>query len=119
MTKISDRVSTKSMLDKFQLLSVNQLAAEIKILEVWKSLNVESCPIKLVPYNPHESVNSHQLRPKPNRIFCDTARLQIYTSSFNIDAAKLWNVVPVDVRNSPNVIMAKRAIKKFCITLPV
>ena len=34
--RVADKVSTKSMLDKFKLLSVNQLAAGIKLLEVRK-----------------------------------------------------------------------------------
>ena len=34
------RVSIKSMLEKFGLLAVNQLSAEIKFIEVWKSINV-------------------------------------------------------------------------------
>ena len=118
-TRVADKVSTQSMLSKFNLLSVNQLAAEIKILEVWKSLNVESCPTKLKPYNPQSNENSHQLRPKTDRIFCDTARLQISNSSFNIDAARLWNNVPVNVRTSLTVVEAKRAIKNFCKNLPV
>ena len=34
-SKIKDKISVVSMLEKFQLLSVNQLAAQIKLLEVW------------------------------------------------------------------------------------
>ena len=33
-TRIADKVSIKKMLEKFELLSVNQLAAEIKLIEV-------------------------------------------------------------------------------------
>ena len=33
-SRIKDRISVKSMLDKFGLLSVNQLAAKIKLVEV-------------------------------------------------------------------------------------
>ena len=118
-TRVVDKVSTESMLNKFNSLSVNQLAAEIKILEVWKSLNVVNCPTKLEPYNPLLNATFHSLRPKTNRVFCDSARLQISNSSFNIDAARLWNVVPLEVRISITVIEAKRAIKTFCKTLPV
>ena len=118
-TRVADKVSTKSMLDKFELLSVNQLAAEIKLLEVWKSVNVEGCPIKLEPYNQQSSQNSHQLRHKPNRTFCDIARLQVSGSSFNIDAARAWNNAPQDVQCAPTLSAAKRAIKTFCRSLPI
>ena len=49
-SKISDRVSTESMLKKFGLLSVSQLCAKIKLIEIWKSLNKEYYPINLDPY---------------------------------------------------------------------
>ena len=66
---IKDRISIRSMLSKFNLLSVNQLAAQIKLLEVWKSINVEGNPTKLEPYSTNQSVSAHVLRPQPNRVF--------------------------------------------------
>ena len=50
-SKIADRVSVTSMLTKFNLLSVNQLAAQIKLTEVWKSVNIKDYAISLDPYN--------------------------------------------------------------------
>ena len=41
-SKIKDRVSISSMLTKFKLISVNQLAAQIKLTEVWKSVNIQN-----------------------------------------------------------------------------
>ena len=46
-TRIKDKISTKFLLDKFGLLSVNQLSAKIKLVEVWKSIQSEDYPIKL------------------------------------------------------------------------
>ena len=57
------------MLEKFGLLSVNQLAAQIKLREVWKSIYCEDYPIKLEPYNPALEDGSHSLRPKQNSFF--------------------------------------------------
>ena len=74
-TCVSDKVSAEFMLNKFNLLSVNQLAAEIKLNEVWKSFFVDGCPINLEPYYVQSSQINHQLRPKLNRIFNDSARL--------------------------------------------
>ena len=74
-SRIRDRVSVKSMLDKFDLLSVNQLAAQIKLLEVWKSTHVEGHAVVLDPYNCNLSGSGHELRLKSNRIFNDTTRL--------------------------------------------
>ena len=46
-TSLLDRVSTESLLMKTKMLSVNQLNAQIKIQEIWKSLNVPDYPIKI------------------------------------------------------------------------
>ena len=107
------------MLEKFRMLSVNQLAAEIKLIEVWKAANVEGCPTKLDPYVTEERKTNIELRPKTNRIFNDTARLKVSQSSFNIDAARIWNNAPEDVHNATTLSSAKRAIKNFCKTLPI
>ena len=40
-SKASEKVSIKTMLEKFNLLSVNQLSAQIKLKEVWKSMNCD------------------------------------------------------------------------------
>ena len=118
-SRVADKISTKSMLEKFQILSVNQLAAEIKLIETWKSINVEGCPIKLDPYSLNQVANDHVLRPQSNRIFNDTARLQLSQSSFHIDAARLWNNAPLKIRGALTLNMAKNAIKEHCKKLPV
>ena len=43
---ISDKISTKSLLGKFNMLSVNQMNAQIKLNEIWKSVHVHNYPIK-------------------------------------------------------------------------
>ena len=118
-TRTSDKVSIVTMLEKFRMLSVNQLAAEIKLIEVWKAANVEGCPTKLDPYVTEERKTNIELRPKTNRIFNDTARLKVSQSSFNIDAARIWNNAPEDVHNATTLSSAKRAIKTFCKSLPI
>ena len=49
-SKIKDKVSVHSMLKKFNLLSVNQLSAQIKLVEVWKIINVKGHPLVMDPY---------------------------------------------------------------------
>ena len=118
-SRIPDKISTVSMLDKFQLLSVNQLSAEIKLIEVWKSINVENCPTQMDPYNKVPRRADHKLRPRSNRIFNDTSRLQVSQSSFNIDAARVWNNATPDVQNATTLRRAKTAIRAHCKTLPI
>ena len=46
-SKIKDQVAVKFMLDKFEILSVNQLNAQVKLLEVWKALNLADYPLQI------------------------------------------------------------------------
>ena len=66
--KIKDRVSVKSMLQRFNLLSVNQLSAQIKLLEVWKAKNVDGYALSFESYKqvqPGEAETpEHNLRPQ-------------------------------------------------------
>ena len=117
-TRIKDKISIESMLTKHQLLSVNQLAASIKLQEVWKAINVEGCPISLDPYNKKVYMNQ-DLRTKSNRIFNDSAKLKISQSSFHIDAARIWNEAPLEIRSAKNLTEAKRLIKTFAKSLPI
>ena len=122
-TKIKDRVSVKSMLSKFNLLSVNQLAAQIKLTEVWKAKNVEDYALSFDPYkrpHPVQDVNLEiPLRPRTNRVYDDYSRLQISKQSFNIDAARLWNLAPKEVTAAVSLSAAKNAILIHVKTLPV
>ena len=45
--KVADKVSTKSMLEKHNLLSINQLNAQIKLTEIWKAVKDEDHPFKI------------------------------------------------------------------------
>ena len=118
-SKNKDRISIESMLNKFDILSVNQLAASIKLIEVWKSQNVPDYPLLLDPYNQTPTTLNLDLRPKPSRIFNDSARLQITKYSFNVDSARLWNHAPREVTSAPTLEAAKKAVLTHVKTLPV
>ena len=108
---------TPNSLEKFDLLSVNQLAANIKLVEVWKSLNQEDYPITLDPYN--QLRPNLGLRPQANRIFKDNCKYKKSESSFHIDAARLWNAAPKEITNATSLGTVKSAVLLFCKTLPV
>ena len=118
-TRIKVRISSASILKKFGLLSVNQLAAQIKLNEVWKSINQEGYPIQLEPYNSQLAQSGLTLRTQNNRVFKDTLRLHLAVSSFNIDAARIWNAAHMDVTSAVTIAVAKSRIRKFAESLPV
>ena len=118
-SKIKDRISTASLLNKFGLLSVNQLAAQIKLIEVWKSLNVTGHPNILEPYHKTTTATSAGLRPKPARVFNDTSKLSCAKFSFHVDAARLWNMAPQTIKSAETMQKAKNAILTHCKSLPI
>ena len=58
------------------------------------------------------------LRPKSNRVFNDSSKLRVSKSSFSIDAARVWNTAPIQIRNAPTLAEAKRLIKQYAKSLP-
>jgi hypothetical protein len=118
-SKIKDKISTVSLLNKFGLLSVNQLAAQIKLTEVWKSLNVVGHPSLLEPYHKVSTATTAGLRPKPTRILNDSSKLLCAKFSFHVDAARLWNLAPPTIKSADTLRKAKTAIMTHCKSLPV
>ena len=107
------------MLEKFGLLSVNQLAAKIKLVEVWKAVNIDNYPIKLEPYGNPNKEKTHALRPQTNRVVNDTCKLKKSEQSFNVDAARIWNLAPREITDARTLNGAKKLIDAYCKTLPV
>jgi hypothetical protein len=117
-SRISDKIRTKSMLKKFDLLSVNQLAVQIKLIEVWKSINVTGHPIKLENYSQHSSDLTATLRPF-NRTYNDSAKFKISQSSFHVDAARVCNLAPNSVTASKSIGELKKTSTSYVKTLPI
>ena len=43
--KVSDRIKIEDMLTSLQMMSVNQIAAQIKLTEMWEALNDSQYPL--------------------------------------------------------------------------
>ena len=61
-TRISDKINTKSIALHLNMLSVNQINAQVKLTEMWKANYVPNYPIKLVKgpkfFNQSHKVNN-------------------------------------------------------------
>ena len=44
---LKDKVSAKFLIEKSNLLSVNQINAKVKLQKMWKVLNVDNYPVKI------------------------------------------------------------------------
>ena len=117
--RIKDRISTKTMLEKFNMLSVNQLAAQVKLVEVWKALNDPKCPIKMPRKMVTEEGRARNLRPGTRRDLVEDCNTKLARSSFGKDASRIWNQAPEEIKTANSLFLAKRLIKEHCKLLPI
>ena len=115
-TKRSNHSSIESMLKKLNWLSVNQLAAEVRLMEVWKSLNLEDYCLKSLF---QEVERSRSTRSSGTRKLKTNFKTKIRYSSFQYQSVRLWNSAPDDVTNAATESKAKSAIRKFVSALPI
>ena len=114
---LKEHVTTASLLEKYNIPSVNQLAAEIKLVEAWKCQNVEQYPLKLEPNNPNKNGSDRVIRTSSIKMWKDDAKTMAAKVSFSRDCARLWNNCPVSITQATTLNLAKKEIKKFCCTL--
>ena len=116
-SKIKDMVSISSMIEKFNMLSVNQLNASVKLLEIWKALKVDNYPL---------SINTQETRVDGSSTRADTAGRpkeigkSILTQKTCVsDAIHTWNKAPKKVTDCETLYQAKKAIRTFAKSLPI
>ena len=120
MLRMLDRVSLKehvtslSLLKKYNLPSVNQLAAQIKLVECWKIENIEHYPLKLEPNNPNRVDTDRIIRTSSIKIWKDDAKSVAAKLSFSRDSARLWNSATDAIKKAPSLSIVKTEIKNYC-----
>ena len=116
-TRIKDKISTKSIMANLNMLSVNQVNAQIKLTEIWKSLKVDDYPIhcQKLKYNPEARSTRASER---GDLISDAASSKSQATFLN-DAFKIWNAAPIEIKNSNTLAMAKKVIRNFVTTLPI
>ena len=95
----NDRTSTNVLLKETGLLSVNQLAASIKMCEVWKAENVPNYPVQLEPNQLVPTYTERSVRPTTNRK---------WNQDGDSTAAKLWNSDPLTIKTAKNLNLGKK-----------
>ena len=116
-TKTRDKISIKSLLKKFGMLSVNQINASIKLLEIWKALNDNQHPLKIKRQAANEegALTRAAQRSRPMEMG-GTNRLR---STAIADAITIWNKAPPAIQESKTIYQAKKAIKTYVNSLPI
>jgi hypothetical protein len=114
---ISDKIKTEIIYKELKILSVNQMMAQIKLQEIWKSQHSETYPIKWVTRN--DITHDRRTRASTENVLIETYGGKTLNGTFINDAAKIWNRAPVDIKESTSLYAAKKNIKKFVRSLPI
>ena len=97
------------------MLSLNQINAQIKLLEIWKSINIENYPIKT------NSVSRGSEVALTRACFAGYLEEKKLTNAssrtFLIDAIRIWNKSPLTIKNCTTIYSAKKPIKSFVVSL--
>ena len=91
-SRVSDRISTVSLLDKFGMCAVNQLNAKAKMMEIWKALNVPKYPLELKKQAQNRDGVSTRADIKER--LCEIGKSTITQKSCISDAIRLWHIAP-------------------------
>ena len=116
-SKISDQISTKSLLSKFKLLSVNQMNAHIKLCEIWKSTHLKNYPIETTIIERQE--NGINTRARSAGLLIESKVTNKSQKTFVNNAIHIWNMAPSAIKDCKSFFSAKKAIKVFVSTLPI
>ena len=110
---LKEHITTSSLLIKFGLPSVNQLAGAIKLAEAWKSILVDSYPFQMEESNPNITLNERNIRSTTTKKWKDFGVSKAARESVSIDCAKLWNHAPDSIKNTPFLSRAKKRSSYF------
>ena len=85
------------MLEKLGWLSINQLASEIRLIEVWKALNQENHCLKMKNLFEKATANEGITRSAGLNKLKISFKSKIRENSFAFPRIQLWNSAPPDV----------------------
>ena len=114
---LMDRINTKIIFNETKLLSINQINAQIKLLEVWKVQNDSSYPIQWIKRMDQLNREGLKSSNKPELVIKGKTCTQSQT--FINDAASVWNVAPKVLKECTSLGSVKKQIKIFAQTLPI
>ena len=117
LTSIKDRISIRSLLEKLGMLSVNQLNAQIKLVEIWKAINVDDYPLKIEQQTRNDERSSTRADTIGRPV--EIGKTNLTQKSCVSDAIRLWNIAPMTVTSSMSLARAKIEIQKYVRLLPI
>ena len=116
-SKRSSHTTIESMLEQLGWLSINQLSSEIRLLEVWKGLNLDNyCLNELFE---KATPNQGNTRSADLNKLKTCFKTKIRENSFTYPSVQLWNAAPPEITTAITETKARKAIRNFVKTLPI
>ena len=109
------------MLEKLGWLSINQLACEVRLIEVWKAINQENhCLNQSINYMFEKATANQGITRSAglNRLKAGF-RSKIRENIFTYPSIQIWNSAPPEVTTAETESQARDAIRKYVKTLPL
>ena len=91
-SQISDQISASSLLAKFNMLSVSQINAQIKLSEMWKAVNDVDHPFNITKKDPGPDVRA--MRSISNEVLTVLSFSELSKKTFINDVIRAWNNAP-------------------------
>ena len=115
-TRLQDKVKTSALLEQLNMLSANQINAQIKIQEIWKSLNIINYPLKV----DRQTINQHgtSTRAGTSGRLIESGKSCLSQKTCINDAIRIWNQLPSVVTDCKTLSQLKNTTKTYVKTLP-
>ena len=116
--RLQDKESIQNLLAHTGFLSVNQLSAQATLCMAWKIRNIERHPLgSLMRIAETSSTLTTRSQSRGDVEIMGVSRLR--RVSFVHQAAQLWNMLPMDIKELKSEAVAAKKIKLFVRALPV
>ena len=102
---------------KYPIISVNQINAQVKLTEIWKSTNINNYPI--ISDKQEEKEVSRTTRAITRGDVIQTASSNLSQATFLNDAFKIWNKAPRQLKTCKLLFSVKKEIRNYVKTLPL
>ena len=112
-----DHAKVEDMLKELGWLSLNQLCAETRLLEAWKSAQKEDYCMKDILHMKNKS--RHGLRSNEETLFESVTEDKFANGSFLQRTTQIWNMAPKNIKEATTIYQAKSAIRNYVKMLPV
>ena len=110
---LSQRIPTSKLLEMTGMLSINQLTAEVRLMETWKALNIPGSPLAGLFSKISSTSMETRAATREDLEECGTSK------TFSNLASKLWNRAGVSVREAKTFQRAKTMTSVFVKSLPI